>query len=213
MKINQVEELVGITKKNIRFYEEQGLLNPKRNPENGYRDYHTEDVERLLKIRLFRKPAVPIEDIRTLLNEEITLRQCMEKHLVYLNHEQHNLEILKKICTELTKFSEDLMRLPVADYLEEMDKLERSGVVFMNIEKKDVQKKKIGPIIAALISVIFFVAMICVLVWAFIVDPIPLWIMAIFVLMFVIPIGGVIGALIMRLKEIDGGEEDEASKY
>ena len=137
----------------------------------------------------------------------------MEKHLVYLNHEQHNLEILKKICTELTKFSEDLLRLPVADYLEEMDKLERSGVVFMNIEKKDVQKKKIGPIIAALISVIFFVAMICVLVWAFIVDPIPLWIMAIFVLMFVIPIGGVIGALIMRLKEIDGGEEDEASKY
>jgi len=37
MKINQVEELVGITKKNIRFYEEQGLLNPERNPENGYR--------------------------------------------------------------------------------------------------------------------------------------------------------------------------------
>ena len=36
MKINQVEELVGITKKNIRFYEEQGLLNPDRDPENGY---------------------------------------------------------------------------------------------------------------------------------------------------------------------------------
>ena len=27
MKIKQVEELVGITRKNIRFYEEQGLLN------------------------------------------------------------------------------------------------------------------------------------------------------------------------------------------
>ena len=27
MKIKQVEELVGITKKNIRFYEDQGLLN------------------------------------------------------------------------------------------------------------------------------------------------------------------------------------------
>ena len=26
MKINQVEELVGITKKNIRFYEEQGPI-------------------------------------------------------------------------------------------------------------------------------------------------------------------------------------------
>ena len=30
MKIKQVEELVGITRKNIRFYEEQGLLNVER---------------------------------------------------------------------------------------------------------------------------------------------------------------------------------------
>ena len=42
MKINEVEALAGITKKNIRFYEEQGLLNPRRNPENGYRDYGDE---------------------------------------------------------------------------------------------------------------------------------------------------------------------------
>ena len=39
MRINKVEELVGITKKNIRFYEEKGLLNPERNTENGYRMY------------------------------------------------------------------------------------------------------------------------------------------------------------------------------
>jgi len=30
MKIKQVEELVGITRKNIRFYEDQGLLNVER---------------------------------------------------------------------------------------------------------------------------------------------------------------------------------------
>ena len=30
MKIKQVEELVGITSKNIRFYESQGLLTPER---------------------------------------------------------------------------------------------------------------------------------------------------------------------------------------
>ncbi|MBR3374343.1 MAG: MerR family transcriptional regulator, partial [Firmicutes bacterium] len=33
MKINQVAELVDITKKNIRFYEDQGLVNPDRDPE------------------------------------------------------------------------------------------------------------------------------------------------------------------------------------
>ncbi|MDD6201101.1 MAG: MerR family transcriptional regulator, partial [Firmicutes bacterium] len=39
MKIKEVEALAGIPKKNIRFYEEQGLLLPKRDSENGYRDY------------------------------------------------------------------------------------------------------------------------------------------------------------------------------
>ena len=45
MKINEVEALVGITKKNIRFYEAQGLLSPKRNAENSYRDYSEQEVQ------------------------------------------------------------------------------------------------------------------------------------------------------------------------
>ena len=39
MKINEVEQLVGITKRNIRFYEKEGLLSPSRNSDNGYREY------------------------------------------------------------------------------------------------------------------------------------------------------------------------------
>ena len=39
VKINEVEALVGISKKNIRFYEQQELLCPRRNSENSYRDY------------------------------------------------------------------------------------------------------------------------------------------------------------------------------
>ena len=66
MKIYQVEELVGITKKNIRFYEDQGLLSPKRNPENDYREYSLEDVRVLEKIKLLRKLSVPIDQIRLL---------------------------------------------------------------------------------------------------------------------------------------------------
>ena len=32
MKINEVEAAVGVTKKNIRFYEEEGLISPRREP-------------------------------------------------------------------------------------------------------------------------------------------------------------------------------------
>lgn len=52
MKINEVEAAVGVTKKNIRFYEEEGLITPSREPGNGYRSYSQADVERLHRIKL-----------------------------------------------------------------------------------------------------------------------------------------------------------------
>ena len=68
MKINEVEALVGITKKNIRFYEAEGLLAPRRNSDNGYRDYGEEDVAVLRRIKLMRKLGLPLEDIRQMLS-------------------------------------------------------------------------------------------------------------------------------------------------
>ena len=53
MKIKEVEELSGMTRANIRFYEKEGLLSPQRKS-NGYRDYTEEDVETLKRIRLLR---------------------------------------------------------------------------------------------------------------------------------------------------------------
>ena len=51
MKIKQVEELIGITSRNIRFYEDQGLLKPER-ADNGYREDHEKEVETLKKINM-----------------------------------------------------------------------------------------------------------------------------------------------------------------
>ena len=61
MKINEIEKIVGISKKNIRFYEDQGLLSPARNRENGYREYGQEDLVILQKIKFLRKLGIPLE--------------------------------------------------------------------------------------------------------------------------------------------------------
>ena len=65
MRINEVERRVGVSKKNIRFYEEEGLLKPGRNAENGYREYSEADVEQLLKIRLLRQLFDQALDLRS----------------------------------------------------------------------------------------------------------------------------------------------------
>ena len=45
--IKEAEELTGISRQNIRYYEKMGLLNPKRDAGNGYRKYDEEDIGRL----------------------------------------------------------------------------------------------------------------------------------------------------------------------
>lgn len=59
MTIKEVEKKLNITRANIRFYEKEGLLEPKR-CDNEYRDYSEDDLKRLEKILLFRKCNISI---------------------------------------------------------------------------------------------------------------------------------------------------------
>ena len=77
MGIKEMEKQTGISSQNIRYYEKQGLLSPKRNPENGYRIYGEEEAEQLKRIKLFRKLDMPIEDIRRMLSREQSLREAL----------------------------------------------------------------------------------------------------------------------------------------
>ena len=49
MTIKEIEELAGMPRANIRYYEKEGLLNPERDV-NGYREYSEKDLLILKKI-------------------------------------------------------------------------------------------------------------------------------------------------------------------
>ena len=54
MNIKQAAEQSGVSARNIRYYEQAGLLTPARNPENEYRIYSQADVRTLKLIRMLR---------------------------------------------------------------------------------------------------------------------------------------------------------------
>ena len=141
MKIKQVEELVDITRKNIRFYEEQGLLSVGRS-ENGYREYGMEDVKRLKQIRLLRRLSVPIEDIRQLFHGKYTLEDVLERQLVQLEGQKESLHRTQLYCRQLLEGRSRLETLDVDGCLEQMDKLEQEGLMFMDGTHRDIHKKK-----------------------------------------------------------------------
>ena len=51
MNIKQASDASGVSSRNIRYYEQEGLLCPARNPENDYRIYTDRDVHTLKLIR------------------------------------------------------------------------------------------------------------------------------------------------------------------
>ena len=213
MKIKQVEELVGITKKNIRFYEDQGLLEVKR-AENGYREYSLNDVKRLQEIRLLRKLAIPIEDMRQMYAGQKSLRSCLEYQVEEMERQKKNLVQVQAFCEELLNADLSLETLDATQCLEQMERLEKEGTNFMDVRKTDVHKKKImGAALGGGIMVIFMAAMIGITIWGSMEDPVPIGFMLFMIGIPAAVIIGVIAALIGRVKEIKGGEEDEASKY
>ena len=217
MKINEVEALVGITKKNIRFYEAEGLLTPRRNSDNGYRDYGKAEVETLRQIKLLRKLGLPLEEIRQMLSGTHTLGDGMRRHLVTLEREQKNLETSMALCRQLKDREEPLSALDAQALLEEMELLEHQGATFLNRQTCDARRmRRVAPAVVTVVMVALMASLMALMIWGFTTDadqapPLPL-----VVVLVAIPgviILGVVLALIQRLQEIEKGEIDDARKY
>lgn len=131
MNIHELEKRTGVTKQNIRFYERKGLLHPDRNRVNNYREYTTEDVERLQSIRMMRKIDVSIEDIREVLEGRLPMKNLMQRHLTELESRQKELDAGIKICKKLLHTQPKT--LDTEAVLREMDEMEARGGKFMKI--------------------------------------------------------------------------------
>lgn len=142
MKIGEVEEKTGITRKNIRFYEQQGLLQPARGQENRYREYTEADVKVLKEIKLLRRLGVPIADIQALQKGYITLEDAMKKHTLQLEQQLKETENALAICGEIKGSGQSLETLPADEYLQQMEKMERKGARFTDIARDFAQKAK-----------------------------------------------------------------------
>lgn len=216
LKINEVEALVGITKKNIRFYEAEGLLAPRRNSDNGYRDYGEAEVETLRRIKLLRKLGVPLEDIRQMLSGVHTVGDGMRRHLVTLERERQNLDAAARLCGELADCQERLADLDAAALLEQMAEMEQSGTTFQNKQSQDIRARYVAPVAVTVLMVLLMLGLIWLFLWAFETDPAgapPLPLLAVFIAVPTVVALGVIVSLVQRIREIGRREIDDARQF
>lgn len=214
MLISEVETMLGLSKKSIRYYESEGLIAPTRNKYNDYRTYTKEDIEKLKKIKFLRELDVSVEQIKCLFNEKITIKEVLKNRINKIETYEKNLIEIKNMCKELSEIDTDFNKLDIDEYLSNINKLNKEGFI-MNRKKDENNKKIFGAVASGLIfGLIFLIFLIIISYFQFTqIDNIPWIVYFIIVLILLIPIISVIFNIIERIKEIKGGEEYEASKY
>lgn len=212
--INEVEHKVGLSKKSIRFYEENGLLTPKRDANNKYRIYEKKDIEKLKVIKFLRELGVPIRELQLLNTNQLSLKDCMIDRIQKIDNATKNYEKVKNMCYEISKSAETFANIDLTKHIEVMNTLNKEGFTMRDV-KTNKAKKIREAVLSSCIFGLFFLFLISILSYFQITEnsKIP-WVIYIFIMtILLLPVIGIIYNLILRIKEINGGEEDEASKY
>ncbi len=127
MTIKELENKTGMTRANIRFYEGEGLVSPKR-LENGYRDYSEEDVRTLEKIKLLRQLQLDIGTIRRVQQGTLTLEQALFAQLTRLEGDKTIIERAVQVCRELERSGVEYTALDPQPWLGRLQAPERPQI-------------------------------------------------------------------------------------
>ena len=132
-----------------------------------------------------------------------------------LEHQKNDIEYTKQVTlSALQQHAEDLDHLNIDECLDAIERSEKEGARFMDLDKTDVHRKKsMGAGLGAGIMIVIMALLIWLILWANYQDPLPGLLLAIVLFFPCVIMVCVIVVLVQRLKEIKGGEEDDAAQY
>lgn len=119
MTIKELETRTGISRANIRYYEREGLLSPRR-LDNGYRDYTEEDVRTLEKIKLLRGLRLDLDTIRLVQQGELPLDRALFPLLTKLEGDRAGLERAAEVCRKIQASGVEYAALDPEPFLREL---------------------------------------------------------------------------------------------
>lgn len=117
VKIREISVRYNISARTLRYYEDMGLIESRRNDDYAYRLYDEVAIKRLEQILILRRLNISIKDIKRIFStagSEVVL-DVLEKKVEHIDEEVSLLHELKKIVLE---FIEQIKRL---DFEKEKD--------------------------------------------------------------------------------------------
>ena len=121
MTIKELETSLGMTRANIRFYEQEGFLTPERGA-NNYRIYSEEDVETLRKIKLLRQLGLPLDTIKQVQSGELGLDTALARQQHTLEEQRAELAWADRVCASMRSDRVEYATLDAQKYLDALDR-------------------------------------------------------------------------------------------
>lgn len=116
LRIGQAAQASGMSAASIRFYEQQGLLQPAARSDNGYRVYSPEDIVRLRQIRTCRSLDMSLDEVRQLVNVQANgpdgctmTAQILQEHL---GHVEARIQALQELQDRLLELIQPCQHAP-----------------------------------------------------------------------------------------------------
>ncbi len=141
MKIDELEDLLGVSGATIRYYEDRGFVTPPRT-ENGHRDYGDEDVLLFQKIIVLRKLGVGVTEIKNLIEDKAELHDVLEQNVAGLRARQNESAAAIEMCEALDAEAGDFDSIDSPKYLRAIYESEQKGTHFA--ETKEISFRQLN---------------------------------------------------------------------
>ena len=93
--VTQLADIAGISPRTLRYYDQIGLLVPRRAPDSGYRIYGKEEVDVLWQILFYRRMGLELSTIEGIIKDPaFNPLEALRAHLDHLYKEEQNLRLL-----------------------------------------------------------------------------------------------------------------------
>lgn len=93
--VKALAELAGVTPRTLRWYDQKGLLKPRRTTEAGYRLYGPREVDRLQDILFYRELGLELGAVREILDApDFDRLAALRSHLAALEARRQRLDAL-----------------------------------------------------------------------------------------------------------------------
>ncbi|GAU79977.1 MerR family transcriptional regulator [Fusibacter sp. 3D3] len=122
MTLKDIELQTGMDQANIRFYESEGLITPKK-LDNGDRYYLEEELQILLRIKLLRSLHISLDEIKALRYGNKGLMETLSTQIEILKSETQAVMPAIEVCRTLQEDQMTFDELDGQKYLELMQQI------------------------------------------------------------------------------------------